>query len=202
MRELSHICTIQMGYTARGRLDPAEHGNVLALQLRDIDSMGEISADTLTPIFIDPAPEKYFVSCGDVVFRSRGERTTAAVVHSFFSMPVLAILPLVILRPNPQRLSGAYLAWAINQESAQRHFDEKAQGTSLRMVSRSTLEDLMIAVPDLETQQKILETDALAEQERLLAEQLIVKRHTLIHRLLGECARQHTLTTGMERIPQ
>ena len=116
--------------------------------------------------------------------------------------PALAILPLMILRPDPQLLSGAYLAWAINQEPAQRHFEEEAQGTSLRMVSRTTLENLKIAVPDFETQQRILQIDALAEQERELAQQLTLKHYELIHRVLVERAQEHTTASGMERMPQ
>jgi hypothetical protein len=197
---LSRVCTIQTGFTARGRLDPAEHGNVLALQLRDVTPSGAIVFNNLTLIHLDPVPEKYLVRTGDVVFRSRGERTTAAVIDASFPGPALAVLPLMILRPDPQVLSGAYLAWAINQEPAQRHFEESAQGTSLRMVSRSSLEALKIAVPSLETQQRILQLDALAKRERDLAEQLTLKQHELIRRLLVERAGKRTKASGMKRM--
>lgn len=197
---LSRICTIQTGFTARGRLDPAEHGNVLALQLRDVAPNGSIAAKNLTCIYLDPVPEKYLVRTGDVVFRSRGERTTAAVIDASFPAPTVAVLPLMILRSDPEVLSGAYLAWVINQEPAQRHFEESAQGTSLRMVSRSSLEDLKISVPSFATQQKILQLNALAERERDLAEQLTLKQHELIRRLLVERARKRTKGSGMERM--
>lgn len=197
---LSSLCTIQSGFTARGRLDPAEHGNVLALQLRDVPPSGDILFNNLTRIQLDPVPEKYLLRTGDVVFRSRGERTTAAVIDASFLVPALAVLPLMILRPHPHVLSGAYLAWIINQEPAQRHFEESAQGTSLRMVSRSSLEDLKIAVPSIETQQRILQLDAMAQRERGLAEQLTMKRHELIRRLLVERATKSNKAGGIERM--
>ncbi len=197
---LSRVCTIQTGFTARGRLDPAEHGNVLALQLRDVTPRGRIVFNNLTRIHLHPVPERYLVRTGDVVFRSRGERTTAAVIDASFPVPALAVLPLMILRPDPQVLSGAYLAWVINQEPAQRHFGESAQGTSLRMVSRSSLEKLKITVPEIEMQQRILQLDALAERERDLAEQLTLRRHELIRRLLVERASKSTKTSGMKGI--
>jgi len=196
---LSRVCTIQIGFTSRRRLDPAEHGNVLALQLRDVAPNGTSDFSNLTRIHLDPVPEKYLVQTGDVVFRSRGERTTAAVLDASFPAPALAVLPLMILRPNPQVLSGAYLAWFINQEPAQRHFEESAQGTSLRMVSRSSLENLKIALPSLGTQQRILQIDALAERELELAHLLTFKRHELIRRLLVERAGKRTTARGMER---
>lgn len=68
------------------------------------------------------------------------------------------------------------------------------------MVSRSSLEDLKISVPSLETQQRILQLDALAERERDLAEQLTRKQHELIRRLLVERARKRTRASGMERM--
>lgn len=124
---LARMCAIQTGFTARGRLDHAENGNVLALQLRDVTPNGIIVFNNLTCLHLDHIPEKYLLRSGDVVFRSRGERTTAAVIDASFPAPALAVLPLMILRPDPQVLSGAYLAWAINQEPAQRHFEESAQ---------------------------------------------------------------------------
>jgi hypothetical protein len=202
MGTLSDVCTILTGFTARGRLEPAEQDGILALQLRDISPGGSIALDSLMRIHLDDVPERYLVRTGDVVFRSRGERNTAAVVDESISEPALAVLPLMIRRPNPQLLSGAYLAWAINQEPAQRKFEEEAQGTSLRMVSRTTLEKLTIAVPDFETQQRILQIDALAERERKLAQQLTSKHYELIHRVLIERAQGHTSINGNERMPK
>ncbi len=195
---LSGVSTIQTGFTARGRLDPAEHGNVLVIQLRDVAPTGAIDFKNLMRVHLDPVPERYLVHSGDVVFRSRGESTTAAVIDSPLALPTVAVLPLMILRPDPQVLSGAYLAWVINQEAAQRHFDENAQGTSLRMVPRSSLEGLELAVPSLETQQRILQIVALAERERDLAQQLTLKRHELLRRLLVERASKRTSATRKE----
>jgi hypothetical protein len=202
MKALSDVCTIQTGFTARGRLESAADGAVLALQLRDILSNGLIAAQSLIRIQVGDISERYLARPGDVVFRSRGERNTAAVIDESIPEPALAILPLMILRPDPQLLSGAYLAWAINQEPAQRHFEEEAQGTSLRMVSRTALENLKIAVPDFQTQQRILQVDALAERERQLAGQLTLKHYELIHRVLVERAQRRTTTSGMERMPK
>jgi restriction endonuclease S subunit len=194
------VCTIQTGFTARGRLDPIEQGNVLALQLRDVAPNGTIDFNNLTRIHLDPVPEKYLVRTGDVVFRSRGESTIAAVIDSPLALPALAVLPLMILRPNPQVLSGAYLAWVINQGPAQRYFEENAQGTSMRMVLRSSLEGLTISVPSLEMQQRILQIDALAEREHDLAQQLTYRRHELIRRLLVEQAQQRASATRLKRM--
>lgn len=202
MKGISQVCTIQTGFTARGRLEPTEHGLVLALQLRDIASDASIAWESVIRIQLDDVPERYFVRAGDVVFRSRGERNTAAVVDQSLPGPTLAVLPLMILRPDTQLVSSAYLAWAINQAEAQRQFEEEAQGTSLRMVSRSSLEKLQIPVPDFQTQQKILEIDALVQHEHALTLQLATKRHELMHHILIERAGQSNLVHRMEKKPK
>jgi restriction endonuclease S subunit len=146
--------------------------------------------------------DRYLVRAGDVIFRSRGERTIAAAVDSSFRETALAVSPLMILRPDTRLVSPAYLAWAINQAPVQRLFDEEAQGTNLRMVSRSTLEKVTIPIPDHEMQARILAIDALAERERQLSHQINQKHYDLTHRILVERAAQCAWQSGMERMPR
>jgi len=103
------------------------------------------------------------------VFRSRGERNTAAVMdESNFTGASACNLAVNessgLIR---QLLSGAYLAWAINQEPAQRHFQEAAQRHKPSHVSRTALETCKVSVvPDLK-RRKNLAVDALkTERER------------------------------------
>jgi hypothetical protein len=194
------LCSIQMGMTVRGRLDTAEHGTTLALQLRDINPSGFIDWRTVARVEADDKRGRYLAGPGDIVFRSRGERTTAAVVNPNTEEPALIVAPLIILRPKTRLVSSDYLVWAINQVPIQKQFDEEAQGTNLRMVSKTTLEKATVAVPDLQTQQRILEIDGLAERERALCQQLTAKRYNLMHRLLTDRAAQAVQHRAAERI--
>ena len=99
------------------------------------------------------------------------------------------IVPLVIMRPDKARVLPEYLAWAINQPAAQRRFDAEAQGTSLRMIPMSVLERLDIALPDLRTQHRIVELNALARQEAHLLSALAARREQLVSTILGEAAK-------------
>jgi hypothetical protein len=167
---LADACTIHTGYTARGRLEPtAAGGGVLAIQLRDISPDGLVDPDRLTRVQLDGLADRYFVRAGDVVFRSRGERNTASALDERLREPALAVLPLMVLRPKLDVVKPEYLAWAINQPPAQRHFDVAARGTNIRMIPRSSLDDLELDVPDIATQRKIVAVDALAERERELS---------------------------------
>ncbi len=196
---LADACTIHTGYTARGRLEPAAAGGVLAIQLRDISPEGIVDPERLTRVQLDGLADRYFVRAGDVVFRSRGERNTASALDERLREPALAVLPLMVLRPKRDVVMPEYLAWAINQPPAQRHFDSAARGTNIRMIPRSSLDDLELDVPDIELQEKIVVVDALAERERELTQLAAVTRRKMISLLLVERANSMRPKTRQER---
>lgn len=196
---LADVCTIHTGYTARGRLEPMAAGGVLAIQLRDISSEGHIDPERLMRVQLEDLADRYFVRAGDVVFRSRGDRNTASALDERLQEPALAVLPLMVLRPNLEVVTPEYLAWAINQPPAQRHFDAAARGTNIRMIPRSSLDNLELDVPDIETQEKIVAVDALAERERLLSQLAAETRRQMISLILVEQANRISPSTGMER---
>jgi restriction endonuclease S subunit len=173
---------------------------VLTIQLRDIASDGSIDPDRLARVELDELADRYFVRAGDVVFRSRGERNTATALDDRFLEPAVAVLPLIVLRPRPEVVTAEYLAWAINQPGAQRHFDTTARGTSMRMVPKSSLDELHIDIPNIATQRQIVEIDALAERERGLAILVAEKRRRLTSLILGEQAKSIRPGPNSQRI--
>ena len=196
---LLDISTIRTGYTVRGRLEAAERGGLLTIQLGDISPDGSVNPEQLTRVCLGDLPDRYFVRAGDVVFRSRGERNTAFALDARFREPALAVLPLFVLRPKMDIVLPEYLAWAMNQPPAQRHFDSFARGTNLRMVPRASLDALDIDVPELETQRKIVAIDALAERERALSVLAADKRRQLTGLILADRAKDRRTSTGQER---
>lgn len=196
---LADACTIHTGYTARGRLEPTTAGGVLAIQLRDISPDGLVDPERLTRVQLEDLADRYFVRAGDVVFRSRGERNTASALDERLREPALAVLPLMVLRPNRNVVTPAYLAWAINQPPAQRHFDIAARGTNIRMIPRSSLDDLELDVPDIETQERIVVIDALAERERELTQLAAETRRKMMSLILVDRASRMRPMTRQKR---
>ncbi|WP_294539076.1 restriction endonuclease subunit S [uncultured Rhodoblastus sp.] len=185
---LSSICSISPGFTARSRLEPTDSGGVLTIQLRDIEQDGTVDITRMSRVVMDAAAEKYFVHPGDVVFRSRGDWNVASAIDAALSEPALAVMPLFILRPKSSVVIPDFLAWAINQAPAQRHFDCEAQGGNMRMISRSTLETLDLDIPPVATQRRIVEIDRLARQERQLTLDLAEKQRQIVTRRLVDLA--------------
>jgi hypothetical protein len=189
---LRQVSDIQMGFTARERLVAIETGTPV-IQLRDLHPDGGHNTGGLIKCELGAVAPRYLVTNGDILFRSRGEKNTATMVAGLGSASV-AVLPLVIIRPNTAIVQPDYLSWFINSEWAQEYFNKAAQGTKLRMISRADLEALPIDVPDLLTQQRIVEIQRLAAEERRLSLQLMDMRSRLLTSKLRGLAQTSRLT--------
>lgn len=186
---LGKICTIQTGYTARTRLESGDEG-IPVIQLKDVPTEGVIQSDNRIRMNLPETTDRYQVGAGDLVFRSRGERTTACMLSMDFEGFAVAVLPLVIIRPKPELVIPEYLTWAINQPDAQRQLEADAQGTNLRMIPRASLDRLKIGLPDLQTQKGIAKIDGLARREKTLSIKLAQARAGLLARVLHDKAKQ------------
>ena len=193
---IGEVCTIQTGYTARGRLQSATHGGLLAIQLGDFSQDGHIVPDRLTRVDFDGNTEKFLVGPGDVLFRSRGEKNIAVSLDDRFVEQAVAVLPIYILRPQTDVIQPEYLAWIINQVPSQRYFDRVASTTTIRMMPRSSLESLEIQVPSLELQRKITALDALSEREYALSI-LAADRRKDLYRILLENRTREQITSDI-----
>lgn len=182
---LIDLCHFQTGFTARGRLEPSFGDGQLALQLRDLREDGSIDMQGLQRFDLGLLPARYAVKSGDVVFRSRGQSTIAYVVTGLMAEPVVALLPLIILRPRLEIVTPEYLAWVINQPDAQRQIDAEAQGTSLRMIPKTSLEGIVVPVPDLGTQRLAVEVAQLSARETSLLHELAETRKIHTSRVLA-----------------
>ena len=185
---LCDICNVQIGYTARHRIGRAKQDGTLTVQLRDVPPSGSVDPAGLTRLHVEVVPERYLVSPGDVLFRSRSESNTACALDDRFQEPALAMLPLFILRPNRDIVLAEFLAWAINQPRAQRHFDRFARGTNMRMIPRAALTDLEVTLPGLDVQRSVVALDALARRERTLSIRAAEERRWLYARILEDLA--------------
>lgn len=178
-KPLAAVCYIQSGLTVKRGLKPFPEeiaGGIPAIQLRDVSDKYERGLAGLDRYKLEGSVARYEVRGGDVLFRSRGPRNEAILITPQTEGTAVAVQPLLILRPIPNVLDPRYLAWFINQPHAQRHFDGCARGTSMRMIPKRCLEELEIALPELETQKRIAEISALAAQEHALAIRLAEKK--------------------------
>lgn len=78
-----------------------------------------------------------------------------------------------------------YLAWYINQPSAQAHIKAHQRGSYVPLVPKDALNDLEVAVPPIEIQRVIVELERLRVKEEELQKALCERRAELIRAVCG-----------------
>jgi len=160
----------------RERLEAGPHG-VLAIQMADLSVGSDLKVRGMARI---PSPHpRYLVSRGDVLLRSRGHATIAWAVPDDLPEPVVAVLPLFIIRPRTDNYDSDFLAWWLNQPDAQTHLRRAAQGQTIQMVSKATLESVPVELPPIGHQRLIADAARLAAQEVQLMHRLADCQHIL-----------------------
>jgi hypothetical protein len=168
--------SIQVGYQARGAVKEDAAGTHWLIQMRDLHDDGTIDRETLTRFTPDRATDPYAVADGDVLLQVRGMGHGAATVRGL-PANTLASNHFYILRVDPGRVLPEYLAWYIRQPVAQSHLLRAAQGAgNVTVVTRPVFEALLLPIPPLETQERLVVLDRLHWRERTLTERLLAKR--------------------------
>ena len=123
-------------------------------------------------------PKSQLAKLGDIIFRSRGQTNTAALLNEDTKNTIVAA-PLFRVRPDIKKVVSEFLLWWINQPSSQSYLASRSKGTMVKMVSKQGLENLEINLPSLERQAKIAEFFSLSVREQQLLE--AIKNHKAIY---------------------
>lgn len=168
-KRLGDVAEIRMGYSFRSRIEGNPEGNWSVVQMKDIDEDSRLRFEGLMMIQADLGSPKQVLQKGDLVFRSRGQVNTAALVDQELDRVLLAS-PMLLVRPKKDVIPR-FLQWWINTPATQVALSEMAEGTSVRMVSKESLQKLEVPIPPLEIQKAISELASMAVREQeLLAE--------------------------------
>jgi hypothetical protein len=179
--KLESIASVRSGVALRTGLEHVDDG-VLAFQAGDFDPRGQLMKVPETRISQSTISARHFVGPGDVLFRSRGAINTAWAMDQSLSEQAVAVMPLLIVRPDPSILEPLYLAWLLNQPHAAKHFAREGSGTSMRVVTIQVLNDLELRLPPIEAQRSIATLAGAFALEQSLSQKLADLRyqaHTL-----------------------
>lgn len=176
-----------MGYSFRTRFESSSTG-ISVIQMKDLNSDNTVNCHNLAKANIGNSDDRNFVKKGDLIFRTRGQNISSAVI---LEEPGLAIVaaPLMIIRvKNRNILLPEYLNWYISQRDAQ-IFLAKANQTNQKMICRKDLEELLVAIPSLDNQKNIVELASLSDQEQKLLTDLAEKRKQFTSKKLMQFVR-------------
>ena len=168
-KPLNHIADVLTGVTLREKPVPTKQarGNVFLMQLGDLNTDGTVQTHSMIPTQNQSLFEKFTIKAGDIVFRGRGAGIVAAVVPET-EWPVVAASPLMIIRPNTQKVDPHYLVWALTNDQAHRYYAEHARGSSIVGIGKRDLDLLEINLPPMAIQKKIGQLKNLETEEQHL----------------------------------
>jgi hypothetical protein len=176
---LRDVAQISTGYPFRGKVYPEEGGDVMVVQIKDIDAESGLTADRTLQLRSEGGKyDRYLLAAGDVLFQSRGSRHPAALVDA--TIHGIAALGLHVLKPNRRRIRSEFLVWYLNHPKAQADIKDIAKGSYVPFVSKAALEDFKLPVPPMQMQDRIVEVADLQQRERQLAVQLEHLRQHLV----------------------
>lgn len=181
---LKDIADIRTGYSFRAKLEPDSEGNILVVQLKELSDKNTIDISTAVKINMQDVSENYLLQKGDLVFRSRGMDSTAAIMDISADNIILSAPFQRIRLQDTSKIIPEYLLWYINSKDAQSYFSTNKTGTSVTMISTTVLADLSVVIPSVEIQKKIVEINTLSEREIELQEELIKKKKLLTETIL------------------
>lgn len=183
--QLSDVCLVRSGFSARERFTPAPSG-MLALQQGCITPEGTLDVAAIIHVESCTGSFKHIVEQGDVLLRSRGTGVSAWAVDDALARPAIALLPLYILRPTSDTLDAGYLAWLLMRPIAQGYFARESVGSNLHMIRKPTIESLPISLPPISMQRAIASAARLAARELELRIRLATHHHALLRLRLDE----------------
>ncbi|RLB64259.1 MAG: restriction endonuclease subunit S [Deltaproteobacteria bacterium] len=187
--KIGYLATVQMGYSFRTRLEASYDGDVAVIQMKDLLEDNTVGCDKLVRINMEAVKEHHLAQKGDLVFRSRGLVTTAAVLLGDPGKAVVAAPLLRIRITRPDNVLSEYLNWYISQRDAQVFLTSRAKGTVQKMISKQAIEELEVALPSLEKQRKIVELATLSAREQTLLHALADKREQYIGSILMDISK-------------
>ena len=179
MYKLGELVSIQMGHSFRTGLSQWVKGNVPVVQMKDISDSGLIQISSMNRVGMEGLKENHLLQPGDLIFRSRGSKTISAVVPELGEKLMLSA-PLFRLRMIQPGVLPGYLSWYINQPDAQTHLEKMAKGSAQMMISKQDLVEMLVEIPSLKTQEKIVEMVGLLNREAALVETIVEKRKEII----------------------
>lgn len=192
LKKLDEICSILPGVSLRKK--PTESGDKLAPRLLSISSLNrdyiDLSDDHHTKIEPISNIDKYKLQAGDIAFSTRGTINKASMMTES-QKTYITPAQIFIIRPDKSRINPLYLTHYLNSNNAKRLFQSKQRGTVIKNLTKTSLAELLVYLPSLEDQQRIVGFNQLITKEKELQDRI----HTLRVNLFEQTIKPSVINT-------
>lgn len=181
--KLSDFTDIQFGIYLR----PDKTGDVIYLQGRNFDNNGILKeSEPLQYIHYSPSLEKGVLKHNDILFTAKGARNTASLFKEM-GKPTIASSIFFVIRIKEIILSPEYLALFLNLNITQNYFlVKRGVGTTIPSIKKFDLEDLIVDIPPVDVQEKLVSLNLLCEKEKQLLTDIVNKKEILYQSLFNK----------------
>lgn len=193
--KLATVARVRAGYPFRGSVEEIEGGDALAVQMKDVEVGGGVNWPLVIRTTLAGRKEPDWLRAGDLLFVFKGARFYAVCIDDPPDRAVCSPHFFHLQVADGQHVLPAFLAWQINQPPFQRQVLQAAEGSSQLSVRRPVLESMTLSMPSLAVQQRIVELDELARQERLALRRLIQNRERQLQALAEELTKSARAAT-------
>ncbi|MEI6895286.1 MAG: restriction endonuclease subunit S [Colwellia sp.] len=174
-KTLSEIAIVKAGHPFRGKIPENKEGNAQVVQIRDIDNDGSIHWNQVIRSNLEGRKTPDWLQKGDILFAARGIRNAAAYIGKV-TEPTVCAPHYFLIQVTDSKILPEFLAWQLNQKTAQRYFANSAEGSAQMSIRRAVLEATPLVVPCIEKQVAIIGFDNKVKQEKHLLNALINNR--------------------------
>ncbi|MBL0744342.1 restriction endonuclease subunit S [Chryseolinea lacunae] len=176
----SLLIKIFSGYSFRRRIIHDDDGDLRVIQMKDLmHHYSAIKISGLTRVYSENLERKTLLAKGDVLLVAKGAHNCALEYDLNLPMAI-ASSAFFVLRPDPEKVLPAYLAWYLNQSNVQNFFAANQSGSYMLSVAKTTLERVTVQLPSREIQEKIVAVDKLVRKEGLLMQSIMQKKKMLV----------------------
>jgi len=175
-RELKGLAAVSAGYPLRRSVDTLAEGNVSMIQLRNANDETGVDWQLVTKVTLPSKKTPNWLQGGDILFAGRGANNFSIALVSPPPRTVCAPQFYVLRIKDKHKISPNFLAWQMNQKTAQDHFKKTAVGSRMMNIRRSAVENLEISVPSIHKQELIVKMHHAAIAEKQVLRALIINR--------------------------
>jgi hypothetical protein len=195
---LGDLALVRAGYGFRSAIEESAEGNVIAVQLRDIQRGRLDWSRAARTLLARPPGDEEWLRTGDILFSFRGTRFVAVLLEDVPARAVASTQFMLVRLRDRQAVLPEFLAWQLNHQAAQDYFEQAAQGTAQRSLRRGLIEAVPITVPTLTAQRTLLQLVNLARREREAMEELIRIREQQVMHIAASLLTGRILAGGAE----
>ncbi|MBN1118659.1 MAG: restriction endonuclease subunit S [Bacteroidales bacterium] len=173
---------IKTGFSFRTKIIHDPEGNVAIIQFKDMTNNYKNIGEIDTWLKRKEFKSDHFLQKEDILFIAKGINNHAIVFDKEYAAIASSVFFVIVV--DKAKVLPGYLAWYMNQKPFQSEINSLRSGSSTLNINKKTLEEMSVVVPDMETQNIIVNIGHLAIREHKILTLLSEKRNQIVEQKL------------------